>query len=227
LFAVLLCGSLGLFGTWAGLQGFFFAQTPTVPPASTETQADNIQDIVLFADDFSDPNSGWPAGQNAQAVYSYQPDGYHIVVNGNSQVQWVYTDRVYDNSSIYVDASPLMEGANGYYGLLCRIQDDQNFYYFVTQRNGSYTIGKYKNSEFRSFFPEGWRQSDVIHAGNQANRLQADCTANSLRLFVNNVLVGEATDTDFTAGFSGILAATLDDQDFEVRFNNFLITKSE
>ncbi len=221
-----LCGSLGVFGTWAGLRGLFSPQTPTLPPTSTATQASSTQDTVLFADDFSDPNSGWPAGQNAQGVYSYQPDGYHILVSGNNQVLWASTERVHDNASIYVDAAPLTE-SNGYYGLLCRFQDDQNFYYFVIQGNGNYTIGKYNNAEFQSFFPEGWRQSDAINLGNQTNRLQADCAGSTLRLFVNNVLAGEATDEDFTSGFSGIIAAALGDQDFEVRFNNFLVTKAE
>ncbi|HSK65696.1 MAG TPA: serine/threonine-protein kinase [Anaerolineales bacterium] len=224
LFLFFLCGSLGVFGTWAGLRGLFQAQDPTVPPTVTVTQASNVQNTILFADDFSDPNSGWPAGQNAQAVFGYQPDGYRILVSGTNKAQWVYTDRVYDNASLYVDAAPVMEGANGYYGLLCRIQDDQNFYYFVIQRNGSYTIGKYKDAEFSSFFPEGWRQSSVLDT---AGRLQADCTGNLLRLYVNNVMLGEVTDPDFTSGFSGILAATLDEQDFEVRFNNFLITKAD
>ena len=219
-----LCGSLGVFGTWAGLRGLFSSQTPTLPPASTATQASNVQDTVLFADDFSDPNSGWPAGENDQGIYSYQPDGYHILVSGNNQVLWVSTDRVHDDTSIYVDAVPLTE-SDGYYGLLCRIQDDQNFYYFLIQGNGSYTVGKYKDGVFGSFFPEGWRQSDAIPTGAQSNRLQADCMGNTLRLFVNNTLAGEATDTDFSSGFSGIIAAALGDQDFEVRFNNFLVTK--
>jgi hypothetical protein len=224
LFLFFLCGSLGVFGTWAGLRGLFPAQDPTVPPTVTATQASSVQDTILNTDNFSDPNSGWPAGQNAQAVFGYQPDGYHILVSGTNNAQWVYTDRVYDNASLHVDATPVTEGVNGYYGLLCRIQDDQNFYYFVIQRNGSYAIGKYKDAEFGSFFPEGWRQSNVINTG---SRLQADCTGNLLRLYVNNVMLGEVTDPDFTSGFSGILAATLDDQDFEVRFNNFLITKAD
>jgi hypothetical protein len=38
--------------------------------------------------------------------------------------------------------------------------------------------------------------------------------------------VGEATDPDFTSGSSGMLAATLDEQDFEVRFNNFRVTRT-
>lgn len=57
------------------------------------------------------------------------------------------------------------------------------------------------------------------------NRLKADCAANTLRFYVNNVMLGEATDSDFTTGFSGMIAAALDAPGFEVLFNDFLITK--
>lgn len=123
-----------------------------------------------------------------------------------------------------MDTKPITEDKNGYYGLLCRIQDDQSFYFFVIQSNGNYTIGKHKNSEFRLLFSEGWRQSDAIKPG-LTNRLKADCTASTLRLYVNNALLGEVTDTDFTSGCSGLLAVSIDSQGFDVLFNNFLITE--
>ena len=139
---------------------------------------------------------------------------------------WANTYQEYDNISIYVDAKPVTEGMNSYYGLLCRLQDKQNFYYFVIRSNGDFKIGKYKNAEHQSLFLEDWRRSDAIKQGNQTNRLEADCATNTLRFYANNVLLGEATDTDFISGFSGIIAAALDAQGFEVVFNNFLITKS-
>ncbi|MEO7841800.1 MAG: serine/threonine-protein kinase [Anaerolineales bacterium] len=228
LFLALLCSSVGLFGilTRLGLSGLFPAPNPTVVPTLTATDASNVQDIVLFSDDFSNPLSGWPTVQNAQGKYSYQADGYHISVEEINAVLWAKTSRQDDSVSIYVDAKPVIEGANGYYGLLCRIQqDEQNFYYFVIQGNGDYTIGKYKNAVFQSFFSDGWRQSDAINQGNQTNRLEADCAGNTLRLYVNNALLDEVTDTDFTSGFSGLLAASLDSQGFEVLFNNFQITE--
>ena len=135
---------------------FFPGQNPTVLPSLTATQTSNVQDIVLFSDDFSNPLSGWPTIQNAQGGYSYQADGYHIFVDEIGAVLWAKTETGYANSSVYVDARPVIEGTNGYYGLLCRIQqDEQNFYYFVIQGNGDYTIGKYKNAEFQSLFSEG------------------------------------------------------------------------
>lgn len=221
------CSSVGLFGTWAGLRlpGLFAKQNQTALPTLTATLIpDNSQNSILFADDFSDPNSGWPTVQNAQGGYGYQQDGYHIFVNEIDAVFWAKTNRVDDNVSITVDARPVTEGSNGYYGLLCRIRDDQNFYYFVIRSNGDYTIGKYKNAEFLPFFD--WRQSNEIKQGNQTNRLEANCTGNMLRFYVNNVMLSEVNDTDFTSGYSGMVAATLDAQGFEAIFNNYLITKA-
>ena len=229
LFLVILCSSLGLFGTLAslGFPSLFSAQTSTAPPTTaatpsqTATNASNVQDIVPFSDDFSNPNSGWPASENAQGKYSYQADEYHISVYEMNAAPWTSTNRQDDNVSISVDARPVTEGANGYYGLLCRIRDDQNFYYFVIQNNGDYAIGKYKEGVFQPL--EGWRGSDAIHPGNQTNHLQADCVGNTLRFYVNNVMLGEVTDTDFISGFSGLIADALDTQGFEAAFDNFLI----
>ena len=57
-------------------------------------------------------------------------------------------------------------------------------------------------------------------------RGKADCLGNTLRLYANGILLGEVTDSDFSSGFSGMIAAALDSPRFEVVFNNFLITAS-
>lgn len=191
-------------------------------PASSST---GPQEKVLYSDDFLDPSSGWPAVQNDRGEYSYQQDGYHILVNENDSILWAKTSSDYENSSVYVDARPLRRNKNGYYGLLCRIQDEQNFYYFVIRNNGEYTMGKYKDGEFNPLLPEGWKQSNAIRSDAQTNRVQADCTEDTLRLYANDVLLDEVSDTAFTSGYNGIAAASLDSQGFEVLFNNFLITE--
>lgn len=219
---VIACGAIVVLGASAGLwlQGFF--QEQNTSPTLAATNPPNSQPTVLFSDDFSDPNSGWPAIENSQAKYSYQPDGYHISVYEVNSAPWAKTTRQDDNVSIYVDALPVTEGASGYYGLLCRIQDNQNFYYFVIQNNGEYAIGKFKDGNFQPFV--GWSESAEIRQGNQSNRLRADCLGNTLRFYVNNVLLGEVNDTEFNAGYSGLIANALDTQGFEVVFNNFQIT---
>lgn len=220
LIALFICGSAGLLGTWFQFvrPNFSASQDATAIPTAAETV-----ETILFTDDFSDPASGWPILQNDQGRYSYQQDGYHIAVDQMDAVIWAKTSRSDGNVSLYVDARPV-NSSSGYYGLLCRIQDDQNFYYFLVQSNGSYTMGKYKNSGFQPFFTDGWRQSNAIQQGVQTNRLKADCMGNTLRLYVNGTLLAETTDNEFGSGLSGIVAASLDVQSFEVIFNNFLIT---
>lgn len=225
----IFCSSVGLFGTWLGmgLPGLSPGKTQTARPEPTITQANDIQDIVLFSDDFSNPLSGWPTVQNDQGGYGYRQDGYHIFVNQQDSVFWAKTTRQDGDASIYVDARPVSEGLNGYYGLMCRIRDDENFYYFVLRGNGEYNIGKYKNAGFQPLLSDVWLQNDAIKSGNQTNRLRADCVGDTLRFYINNVVLGEVSDSDFTSGFSGIVAAALDARNFEVTFKNFLITKAD
>jgi serine/threonine protein kinase len=200
-----VCGSLGVFGTWAGLSNLF-------SPEQT-----------LFSDDFSNPQSGWPSDQTQFGQYGYQAERYRILAIGEGSVPWVSRDGTYDNLSLYADATPI--SGNGYYGLLCRIQNDrQNFYYFVLGSDGSYDIGKLRDGEIRSLFADGTRYSDSINQGNQTNRIRADCTGSTLRLYANDVLLDEATDTDFSSGKSGMSVSASDTQGFEVIFDNFLVT---
>jgi hypothetical protein len=220
------CGLAGLLGvwSWSGLPGSFAGLNRAANPTPTILSTTGPQETVLFTDDFSDPSSGWPAIQDSSGDYSYQRDGYHIAVDEADAVLWAKTGDQFSNSSIFVDVRPLDAGRDGYYGVLCRVQDDQNFYYFVVRNSGEYTIGKYRNGGFQSL-TQGWRQSDSIHTNSEPNRIQADCDANRLRMSVNGVLLDEVTDPDFKSGYGGILSASLDTRRFEVLFNNFLVTE--
>lgn len=228
---LLLCSALGVFGTWAGLKGFFPAPTLTALPTSTAAPAPDPTEpvqappVILYSDDFSDPQSGWPNMETTQGAYSYRTDGYHIIVEENGAVLWAKTGRSDGDARLQVDARPLGEGVMGYYGLLCRIQDAGDFYYFVVHTRGSFNIGKYKGGAFQPLYSGNWQASEAILPGNQANRLAADCSGSRLRLTVNGALLGEVTDADFTSGFSGIVAAALDERGAEVLFNDFLIAQ--
>lgn len=213
-FLIIACGAIILLGAWAG---FFRGQNAT--PTNTTTIS---KPAVLFADDFSDPNSGWPTIENDQAKYSYQPDGYHILVHQANSAPWAKTNRQDDNASIYVDAAPVTN-SSGFYGIICRIQENGNFYYFIVQNNGVFAIGKIKGAVLQPLVE--WTANNAIRQGNQTNRLRADCDGSALRFYVNDVFVGEASDSDFTSGYSGLIVNALDTQSFDVVFNNFQITE--
>ena len=211
IFLFIACGVIIALGAWAG---FFREQNATATIIS--------QTSILFADDFSDPNSGWPTLENDQAKYSYQPDGYHILVHQSNSAPWAKTNRQDDNASLIVDAAAL-SNSSGFYGLICRIQDNGSFYYFIVQNNGVFAIGKIKDEVLQPLVE--WTANNAIRQGNQTNRLRADCDGSALRFYVNDVFLGEANDSDFTSGYSGLIANALDTQSFDVVFNNFQITE--
>jgi len=91
------------------------------------------------------------------------------------------------------------------------------------QNNGVFAIGKIKDEVLQPLVE--WTANNAIRQGNQTNRLRADCDGSALRFYVNNVFVGEANDSDFTSGYSGLIANALDAQGFDVVFNNFQITE--
>lgn len=214
------CSSMGMVGTLVGLflPGLFPGQG--APPVGTATITANPVEVILFSDDFTDPQTGWPNDQFALGGYRYSQDGYHILVDEAGQAFWATTTREDDNVSIHVNVKPAEQGANGYYGLLCRYQGNQGFYYFVIQNNGSYAIGKYQNSGFQ----HEWKQSAAIRQGSQTNLLRADCTGSTLRFYANNTFLDEVTDAEFSSGSSGMIAAALDTRGVDIVFNNFLIT---
>jgi hypothetical protein len=220
-----LASMLGV-GSWFGIPGLFPGLNRTAEARSTLVSTIDPQETVLFSDDFSNPSTGWPTLQNSQGSYSYEADGYHIAVDETDAVLWAKTSESFTNSTIRVDAQPLEANRDGYYGVLCRIQNDRSFYYFVILNSGEYTVGKYKNGGFESL-TQGWRQSDSIQTNTEPNRIQADCDGNQLRLHVNDVLLEEVTDTEFRSGASGLLSASLDTRRFEVLFNNVVITEPD
>lgn len=217
LLAMGVCGFLFITGALVGigLPAWLRSQPPTPLPVGK----------TLFADDFSDTNSGWPAGKNARGEYGYDMGSFRIWVSAIDSVQWVSTQRVYADQSVFVEARPISNDANGYYGLLCRIRDERNFYYFVIRNDGSYTIGKYKDGQFRALLPEGWVKGRSINPGGQSNRLRADCIGDALRLSVNDVVLAQISDADFASGLAGMLAASLGGRGYEVKFDNFLIAE--
>jgi hypothetical protein len=110
-------------------------------------------------------------------------------------------------------------------GLICRMQDAANFYYFVISNDGYYGIGKVKAGQWSLLETPQMRPSSAILTGGQKNHLRADCVADLFILYVNGQPVGSAEDKDFASGDVGILAGSFDSPGVDVYFDNFVVYK--
>jgi hypothetical protein len=184
------------------------------------------QPSPVFSDDFSSPSSRWPQFNKQDGGYQYQDSQnggeYVITVNQNNSLFWSTHPENYGDSKISVEAGRI-SGGQGYYGLLCRVQDTDDFYYFIVRPDGYFTIGRYQDASFFPLTPGGWTFHDAIQTGNAVNLLEVECEGDQLRFSANGELLGEATDDAFSSGKAGLVAAALDDTGFEASFDNFKV----
>ncbi len=102
-------------------------------------------------------------------------------------------------------------------GLMCRLQDDNNYAVLAISGEGNYSIWVRRNGDVQRLVD--WTPSPVINQGVGAiNQLEATCAGTSLRLRVNGVLVGEAEDPQPISGDVGLLAGLRDDGELVVTF---------
>ncbi|HVN54639.1 MAG TPA: hypothetical protein VMT46_09940 [Anaerolineaceae bacterium] len=181
---------------------------------------------VLFQDDFSDSASGWSTLRKDNQVMDYEEGTFRFVVDKPQFDYWSTPRLSFTDTHIEVDAIKVAGGEDNDFGIICRYQDQDNFYGFLISSDGYYGISQRKNKEHRIISPEGkLLYSDAIHQGAASNRIAADCNGNRLALSVNGKRLVEVENSDFTAGDVGLIAGTLDALAVEIRFDNFRVTR--
>jgi hypothetical protein len=187
---------------------------------SNLVQAGNI----LYMDDFSNPKSGWPSwkGQNG-SIIDYQAAGLRILVNQSQTDLFALPGKKFSNSRIEVDTVKIGGPDNNHFGILCRYQDEKNYYSFLITSDGYNGIVKVKDGNFSMLSGATLEYNQTIRQGENQNHLRADCANQSLSLYVNNQKSLEAYDSDFSSGGIGLIAGTYATGGVDLYFDNFII----
>ncbi len=199
-----------------------------VPPTPTPTPTPIPADRILFQDDFSDPNSGWTRFKADWGITDYINGRYRIGVGINYTDLWANPGLDFADVRIEVDAQAIAGSEYNSFGVICRYQDDANFYFFILSNAGYYAIVKMEDGEQYQLTPE--RQlavRGIIRPGSQVNRVQAECVGDTLRLYANGHLLAEVQDDTFTHGDVGLIAGAFTDAGVVVEFDNFVVLKPE
>ena len=179
---------------------------------------------VLFQDDFSNPNSGWDRVNVEDGITDYTKDGaYRILVNVPNTDVWANPGLDFTDVRIEVDATKVGGPDDNDFGVQCRYQDTDNFYFFIISSDGYYAIGKVKDGEQFLLTGENMEYSDAILQGAATNHLRADCVGANLSLYVNGVPLASVQDSEFTRGDVGLMAGTFDTPGTDILFDNFTV----
>lgn len=180
---------------------------------------------VLYQDNFSNPESGWGNLNDEAGVAAYNKSAYHIYVKAADVNLWAHPGQSFSSARVEVDTLTVNGPSENRMGLICRMQDVNNFYYFVISDDGYYGIGKVKAGQWSLLETTEMRPHSAILTGKRTNHLRADCVDSLFAFYVNDQLVGTAADNDFASGDVGILTGTFKSPGVDVYFDNFVVYK--
>ena len=202
-------------------------QLTAVKPPTAQPTTGGSGDI-LFQDDFSNVNSGWDRSQDSKYFSDYKNGGYRLNVIPANYSIFANPYRSFQNDvSIEVDATKIGGPDDNAFGVICRYQDVDNFYFFYISSDGYVGIG-IDNAGKKTIIStsDGNMVSDSnIYQGAATNHMRADCIGDTLTLYVNGTQIATATDGTFTGGDVGLIVRTYNVGGTDIMFDNFFVYK--
>jgi hypothetical protein len=182
---------------------------------------------VIFSDDFSNENSGWPTINEAAGTANYKDGGYELTVPDPDSGYWASPElEDQTNVTIEVDATVTGSARDSDFGILCRGKDSDNQVLLLISADGYAMIGKFTGGEFVLLSSEEWVASSAINQGNTLNHIRGDCVNNTYSLYANGELIATATDDEFSSGMVGLTIGSYQDPNGAVLFDNFVVTEN-
>ena len=178
----------------------------------------------IYYDDFSNPGSGWYVQSSDDHSVLYDWGGLRFRINRAQYDMWSYPDKTYSDAIIWVEAAKLEGTDDNAFGLLCRIQENGDFYAFLISSDGYAGIARRQSGVYRMLSADSMTYSEAVSSETGLYRLRAVCDGSELGFFVNDVLVATATGEGLVSGKVGVLAGTYAQAGVDIFFDNFIVT---
>lgn len=182
---------------------------------------------ALLQDNFAGEQScGWREYNQGGAVVEIAEGTLNISTSQTGQIWWTNVGRDFSDVIVTVQARQTSGFNNNAYGVLCRYQDENNFYIFLISGDGYYAIGKYQTGEEQITYltpNQEYVFSDLINQGVATNLLRVSCVGNELSLSVNGLPLVTVTDSSFAGGDVGLGVSTLEPGTAVVQFDDLLV----
>lgn len=182
---------------------------------------------ALLQDNFDeDVDCGWREYNQGGAVVTIEDGVLRISTNQTGQIWWTNPGRNFNDVIITTQARQVSGPNDNAYGVICRYQDENNFYIFLISGDGYYAIGKYETGRPQITYLTGDGEyvfSEVINQGVATNQIRASCVGEELSLSVNGLPLATVTDPSFADGDAGLGVSTLEPGTAVVQFDDFLV----
>jgi len=197
--------------------------TPILAPATAIPTAAEFSLVTPLEDDFSNAQSGWETGADADGTWGYKDGVYRIAVNVPDLAIWANRLQPEQWTGVVVEVEGYLAAGpiDNQYGLIVRYRDQGNFYLFSVASDGLYSVQMMRNDQWIDLRP--WTASQAVRQGNGVNALRVECQGSVMRFFVNDEFLTEIEDTTFPSGGIGLLAGTFIEGGVVVHFDNLVV----
>lgn len=180
----------------------------------------------LLTDDFTGADGGWSVwsktGESAVSVI----DGKLTMILQQPNTDIITTNDIsHPDLQISVNAQLEHGSRDNLIGLVCRFQNDKNYYGFVISSDGYFGVIRKYQGETKLLNSSQMEFSETINQGNIENDLEAICAGESLVFSINAVEVASVNDGNLEFGGNGLLIGSFDTpNDLVVSFDDFKLT---
>jgi Tol biopolymer transport system component len=179
-----------------------------------------------YEEDFNNPNSGWPIGEDNYAAFDYLNGEYRIVAKQANM--WAAARKISKSENLRTGVEVrTVNSIYGTYGLMFNLGEDwSHFYSFEIDPDGYYGIFRYSDAK-------GWKlllvdYSPHIKTESAVNKLGVKRNGALIEVYANDHLLATIKDDSFIGKhYVGLIVTSYDQGYLDVRYDNFFIIPSE
>jgi hypothetical protein len=189
------------------------------------SNANSSSTDLSFSDDFSHTSNAWrPEVREEDWGFYFDDGGYRIYTSKGLQVPLVGAGP-YEDVVVETEAEVLNSRTDDIAsGVVCRIQDKDNYYGMLVYGDGRVTIIQTEDGSPSEIARDD--RSEVIGENVVSPHIRGECVDNRLTLNVDDKKVLEAKDSDFRSGGVGLLVVSGDSTvGADILFDNFFVKK--
>lgn len=189
------------------------------------------EQTFLYQDNFTNPATSWPDKKFDNYFIGYhEPEYYHVEVTGSNYKTAVFApgkqqfgDATIELQVMTASKKTAAEG-DFRYGVAFRRSGDQYYAFTISPRTKKWYVLK-SSPNALTVLKEG--TDDGIHDLDTDDTLRVDAQGSEFVFHINDTLVGEITDPDYTSGEVGLYVESFDSPATHIHFDNLDVRNFE
>ena len=199
--------------------------SPTASPSPATTPT-TVPTATPLTDNFDPPNPAWARFETEESAVYAQAGELYLEDRGKGVAVYApLAGKTYTDTVMTVQVRHVQGTVNNWMGMICRQQDEDNYYLLAISADGFYLILLVVDGIPTPLV--GPETSEIIRTGKARNSLEARCAGNALSLWVNDERLTTHIDgTLHEAGAVALFADAVERGETSVTaFDNFKLTQ--